>query len=416
MPWLTKVGCNQVQCHGSQYGKGGLKLSMFGADPLFRLRGPRERRQGTADQQDRARQELAASEGHRKHPARRKADRATRLGRIQDAPLLDHSRGAVGRRETAQGRLAESGAGELVLRKDDTHQLTATATFSDGAQKDVTPYAEFKSSDDKIVSVDGGGKLKAEGFGQCSVVAAYMRQSDVAIMVVPQPLAADFPQIAPNNKIDELVFAHLKKLGIPPSESVQDEVFLRRVYLDASGRCPLPTRPGPSLPTPTRKAEQADRSPVGSRGVRRLLGPEVGRPAADQERVPGQPLAEGGADLLPVGPRKHRARTSPTTSLSASCCRPGEAISAAGRPTSSAASPRRTRRPSPRRRPWCSWACGWAAPAATAIRRKTGRWRTTWGMAAFFARSASRTRSEWKEEIVYSIPRVRCATREQGTG
>ena len=36
-----------------------------------------------------------------------------------------------------------------------------------------------------------------------------------------------------NNHIDELVFAKLKKLDIPPSELCSDAVFVRRVYLDA---------------------------------------------------------------------------------------------------------------------------------------------------------------------------------------
>src|SRR5262249_3950620 len=33
VPVLTKVGCNAGACHGSQYGKGGFKLSLLGYDP-----------------------------------------------------------------------------------------------------------------------------------------------------------------------------------------------------------------------------------------------------------------------------------------------------------------------------------------------------------------------------------------------
>src|SRR4051812_3478701 len=35
LPVLTKVGCNAGTCHGSQYGKGGFKLSLRGYDPEF---------------------------------------------------------------------------------------------------------------------------------------------------------------------------------------------------------------------------------------------------------------------------------------------------------------------------------------------------------------------------------------------
>src|SRR5439155_17887379 len=34
-PILTRLGCNQGACHGSQHGKGGFKLSLLGFDPQF---------------------------------------------------------------------------------------------------------------------------------------------------------------------------------------------------------------------------------------------------------------------------------------------------------------------------------------------------------------------------------------------
>ena len=33
MPLFSKLGCNAVACHGSSSGKGGFRLSMFGAEP-----------------------------------------------------------------------------------------------------------------------------------------------------------------------------------------------------------------------------------------------------------------------------------------------------------------------------------------------------------------------------------------------
>src|SRR5204863_145580 len=35
VPVLTKAGCNQGACHGSQHGRGGFKLSLLGFDPAF---------------------------------------------------------------------------------------------------------------------------------------------------------------------------------------------------------------------------------------------------------------------------------------------------------------------------------------------------------------------------------------------
>ena len=44
--------------------------------------------------------------------------------------------------------------------------------------------------------------------------------------------------LTPAGKIDELVFARLKKLGLQPSPLCSDAVFVRRVYLDVIGTLP----------------------------------------------------------------------------------------------------------------------------------------------------------------------------------
>ncbi len=59
----------------------------------------------------------------------------------------------------------------------------------------------------------------------------------------PAPVAPVRPfespaNLAPAGKIDELVFARLKKLGLQPSPLCSDAVFLRRVYLDVIGTLP----------------------------------------------------------------------------------------------------------------------------------------------------------------------------------
>ena len=45
---------------------------------------------------------------------------------------------------------------------------------------------------------------------------------------------------APRNKIDELVFARLKGLGLEPARLSSDAVFVRRAYLDVIGTLPTP--------------------------------------------------------------------------------------------------------------------------------------------------------------------------------
>jgi hypothetical protein len=45
-------------------------------------------------------------------------------------------------------------------------------------------------------------------------------------------------KLAPENKIDELIFGRLKQLDIPPANLCSDAVFVRRVYLDVIGTLP----------------------------------------------------------------------------------------------------------------------------------------------------------------------------------
>lgn len=62
-------------------------------------------------------------------------------------------------------------------------------------------------------------------------------------------LAADAPvapfesriAVAPNGRIDEIVFGQLRKLDIEPARLCSDEVFVRRVFLDTIGMLPTAT-------------------------------------------------------------------------------------------------------------------------------------------------------------------------------
>jgi hypothetical protein len=240
MPLVTRLGCNSVQCHGAPLGKGGMPLSLFGGDP----------------EED--------------YETIAKAQRAIRIDPMEPAKSLlllkttatiAHGGGQNIQPGSPQYKMLlwwiEQGApyndaklpklvsvkavpAEQVLQKGQTQQLAVTAVFSDGTQTDVAPLASFQSTDSKVAATDAEGKVKAEDFGQCAIVATYLRQSGVVRIAVPQPLPSPFPAVQANNKIDELVFANLKALGFPPAEVCADEVFLRRVYLDVIGTLPTP--------------------------------------------------------------------------------------------------------------------------------------------------------------------------------
>ena len=150
---------------------------------------------------------------------------------------------------------------DKVLRKGEGQQLLVRAVFADGSEHDVTHLASFASSDPTVAVVEPSGKIRAEGFGEAVVRVMFMRQLDTVRVLAPQPLPGPFPQIDANNKVDELVFAKLQKLGFPPSELCSDGVFLRRVYLDAIGTLPKPEEARAFLtdPDPAKRTKLIDR-------------------------------------------------------------------------------------------------------------------------------------------------------------
>src|SRR5512134_1214882 len=71
----------------------------------------------------------------------------------------------------------------------------------------------------------------------------------LAVILLAVPLAAGETNTAPSpfesgagptpaNRIDELVFARLKRLDIQPANICPDAVFVRRAYLDVIGTLP----------------------------------------------------------------------------------------------------------------------------------------------------------------------------------
>lgn len=238
MPLLSRLGCNQSSCHGSAKGKNGLKLSMFGAEPdadyAAVTKSAYGRRINRVEPQKslllvKPTAQIPHGGGQRIAPGSADYDLLASWV-AQGAPWGDEK----GPKLVGLKVFPE----EPVLQNGETQQLLVAAVYSDGTQKDVTRRALYKSADPKVAEADASGKLKAAEFGESAVLVTYVRRSAIARTVVPQPLPTPFPPLQANNKIDELVYARWKKLGIPPSELCSDQEFVRRAYLDVIGTLP----------------------------------------------------------------------------------------------------------------------------------------------------------------------------------
>jgi len=204
MPLLDKLGCSQ--CHAAGGGKGGLKLSMFGAQPNDDYAAlTRSRRGRLVDQIEPAKslflQKVTQSVPH-------EGGEKIKVDSSEYEMLLSWiAQGTPWRDENAPQLVSvKVSPKEHILKKDETAALQVSAVFSDGTEKDVTRLASYKSLDENVAVVDQDGKVKTNDYGESPVAVTYVRRSDIVRIVVPQPLPTPFPKLEANNKIDE--FAH----------------------------------------------------------------------------------------------------------------------------------------------------------------------------------------------------------------
>jgi len=239
LPILTKAGCNAGTCHAKAgNGQNGFQLSLLGFEPLedyqhLVLEGRGRRLSATAPEQSllllKATGELPHGGGVRLSPnsdhyrlladwirqgATYDGDKATKLKTLQIQP------------------------DQATLSPGAKQRLSAIAHYEDGAQKDVTSLCLFESNDSSMATVDELGNVAIQDIpGTVSIMVRYQGQVAVFRGFVPQAYTVEhLPES--RNFIDEMVFANLKRLGIPPSELADDTTFLRRVSLDIAGRLP----------------------------------------------------------------------------------------------------------------------------------------------------------------------------------
>ena len=98
--------------------------------------------------------------------------------------------------------------------------------------------ALYEPNDKSMAKADEDGRVTL--FDQPGDVGVMVRyQAQVAVFRATAPLGAVVENLPkPTNFIDELVFAKLKTIGMPPSPLCDDATFIRRVSLDIAGRVP----------------------------------------------------------------------------------------------------------------------------------------------------------------------------------
>jgi hypothetical protein len=242
VPLLGRLGCNGRSCHGSFQGQGGFRLSLFGydyqADHQALVGGKRKR----ADVKHPAESPILYKPTHEdEHGGGERMKAGSWHYRLIQRWIEAGARGlGEGDAELVKVEITPQ---EVVLSRDGARTaLRVVAFWSDSSSEDVTPLCRFQTNDESVAEVDADGVVIGKGRGDTHVVAFY--DSAVAVVPVVRPVSERFgpryPAVAAPTKIDALIVAQLRKLGIVPSEVCSDGEFLRRVSLDLTGTLPTP--------------------------------------------------------------------------------------------------------------------------------------------------------------------------------
>jgi hypothetical protein len=242
VPLMSRLGCSGRACHGSFQGQGGFRLSLFGYD--FKadheaLVGGKRVRANVKSPADSLILYKPTTEDD--HGGGERMKTGTWPYHLLRRWIEAGARGAG--EGSAHLTKLEVTPPEIVFSSD--RQRTAVrvlAHWSDGAREDVTPLCRYQINDEAIAQVDDDGVVTSKGRGDTHVVAFY--DTGVAVAPVLRPVSdkvgSSYPDVPTPTKIDALIVARLRKLGIVPSEICSDSEFLRRVSLDVTGTLPTP--------------------------------------------------------------------------------------------------------------------------------------------------------------------------------
>jgi hypothetical protein len=238
LPLLTKGRCNSGGCHGKAEGQNGFKLSLFGFDA----------------QTD---HDALLKEGKGRRVSL--TDPKTSLLLLKGTATVPHGGGrkiepgSAG--EHRLRRWIEAGAefsvpnerqivsievepAQVVIAANGSQQLRVTAIDDAGGKRCATVEADYISNAPHVADANSRGLLQASDVpGEAAILVRYLGHVAVCRVVMPRP-GSTFQRPAENNFIDKHVWDKLTRLGIPPSEPIDDATFLRRAFLDVIGTLP----------------------------------------------------------------------------------------------------------------------------------------------------------------------------------
>jgi Protein of unknown function (DUF1553)/Protein of unknown function (DUF1549) len=267
IPLLSRLGCNGRECHGAFSGQGGFQLSLFGYDfEKDHNEITRDSDGGEAEVRVNTKQPLESliltkGAALTKHKGKERFKQDSWEYNLLLKWITGGARTDV--EQTGEFDRLEVVPSEVVFQKPgETVQLEVFAHWKDGTVENVTQLTRFRANDDSVCAVSDTGRIESLGPGDTHVVAFY--DNGVQPVPVMRPVSQftgnKYPNTPARTKVDELVVAKLRKLGIVPSETCTDAEFLRRVSLDLTATPPSPDEIRKFLadPSPDKRARKIE--------------------------------------------------------------------------------------------------------------------------------------------------------------
>jgi hypothetical protein len=268
MPIFMKAGCNGGGCHGASRGKDGFQLSLFGYDPegdYFRLtREQAGRRINLALPEESM--VITKSIGAAPHTGgklfAKDSELAKTILRWLEAGAPNDRPGADGKPTAPECTSIEILPKSLLLEgPGQNFKISVRAHYADGSDRDITSMALFLTSNEAAAKIKDDGTIVTGQRGEAFVMARFATHTVGAqVIVIPKELKYEWPQVAAQNWVDDLVHGKLQSLRMLPSEPCNDETFLRRAHIDIAGVLPTSddVKKFVADPAPDKRARKVD--------------------------------------------------------------------------------------------------------------------------------------------------------------
>ncbi len=236
-PLISELSCNNVKCHGSELGVGGLKFAMFAGDNSADYENLAFGYKGRFVKADSPENTLLIKKlsGQAPHFG---GEIKTKNPKEFELFLNWVKDGCKYRKEGAPELLyIHPDTPFILLNIGESKKLKFLGEYSDGSVKDISDSVRIQISDKNLKQIKGS-EIKAESFGPVYVNASLNRKFCTTNILIKKSEIKKYPKEEANNKIDFLVSKKLQEANIIPSNLCTDAEFIRRLYLDATGLLP----------------------------------------------------------------------------------------------------------------------------------------------------------------------------------